>query len=62
MKAVGYYVARPIDRRAALVDLNLPDPAVGARDLLVHVRAVSDNPVDTKGREFASPPKGTRGC
>jgi zinc-binding alcohol dehydrogenase family protein len=35
---------------ASLVDLELPNPTPGPRDLLVRVEAVSVNPVDTKRR------------
>jgi len=53
MRAVAYQTAGPIDRADALVDVELPDPAPGDRDLLVEVRAVSVNPVDTKVRRGA---------
>ena len=46
MKAVAH-TARDI---ASLVDLELPKPNPGPRDLLVKVEAVSVNPVDTKRR------------
>jgi NADPH2:quinone reductase len=58
MKAVGYYRNAPITVDDALVDLELPRPQPGARDLLVAVRAVSVNPVDTKQRKGAAPPAG----
>lgn len=58
MKAIGYYSAGTIDREDALLDLILPDPVPGPRDLLVEVRAVSVNPVDTKVRRNATPPAG----
>jgi zinc-binding alcohol dehydrogenase family protein len=58
MKAVGYRQSLPIDDPASLVDLSLPDPAPGARDLLVRVKAVSVNPVDTKVRKRAQPGAG----
>jgi len=48
MKAVGYYQPLPIDNPESLQDLELPAPVPGARDLLVRVKAVSVNPVDTK--------------
>jgi len=54
MKAVAYtHAALPIDDPAALIDLDLPQPTPGPRDLLVRVRAVSVNPVDTKVRHRA---------
>ncbi len=59
MKAVGYYAAGPIERSDALVDLSLPDPVPAAQDLIVRVRAVSVNPVDTKIRAATNPARGT---
>ncbi len=54
MKAVAYLQAGlPIDDPAALVDVDLPQPVPGPRDLLVKVHAVSVNPVDTKVRHRA---------
>lgn len=50
MKAVGYFNSRPINDPKALEDLELPAPRPGPRDLLVEVKAVSVNPVDTKVR------------
>jgi len=58
MKAVGYRQSLPIDNPAALEDLELPAPTPGARDLLVRVRAISVNPVDTKVRRNAAPEAG----
>lgn len=58
MKAVGFYQAGPIDRADALVDLELPIPELRDYDLLVEVKAVSVNPVDTKVRRGATPPAG----
>ena len=40
----------PIEDPRSLVDMDLPKPAPGLRDLLVEVRAVAVNPVDTKVR------------
>ncbi|HZD21147.1 MAG TPA: zinc-binding alcohol dehydrogenase family protein [Burkholderiales bacterium] len=51
MKAVAHN-ARDI---AALVDIELPKPTPGPRDLLVKVEAVSVNPVDTKQRKTDTP-------
>jgi len=58
MKAVGYRQNLPIDHTDALLDLELPAPAPGARDLLVRVKAISVNPVDTKVRRNSPPPEG----
>ncbi len=58
MKAVGYHAPHPIDHPQALLDLELPEPTPGPHDLLVRVRAVSVNPVDTKVRKSAAPEAG----
>ena len=58
MKAVGYQKSLPIDDEAALLDIELPKPEPAGRDLLVAVKAVSVNPVDTKVRRRAAPPAG----
>ncbi|MDH2436349.1 zinc-binding alcohol dehydrogenase family protein [Pokkaliibacter sp. MBI-7] len=51
MKAIVYTQhGLPIDDAEALQDIELPAPLPGARDLLVRVKAVSVNPVDTKIR------------
>ncbi len=50
VRAVGFTRSLPITDPASLVDLELPRPTPGPRDLLVEVRAVSVNPVDTKVR------------
>jgi zinc-binding alcohol dehydrogenase family protein len=50
MKAIAFTRPLPIEAQDSLVDLDLPQPEFGARDLLVNVRAVSVNPVDTKVR------------
>jgi zinc-binding alcohol dehydrogenase family protein len=50
MKAVGLYKYLPIDHPESLLDLEVPKPEARGRDLLVRVRAVSVNPVDTKVR------------
>ncbi len=55
MKAVGYYKPLPITEPEALLDLDLPEPAPSGHDLLVEVRAVSVNPVDTKIRKRNTP-------
>lgn len=58
MKAVGYLQSLPITHPEALVDLTLPAPQPGPRDLLVRVAAVSVNPVDTKVRKNRAPQPG----
>jgi zinc-binding alcohol dehydrogenase family protein len=58
MKAIGYYQPLPIDNPESLQDIELPAPVAGARDLLVRVKAVSVNPVDTKVRKNAAPEAG----
>ena len=55
MKAVGYRNSLPIAEAQSLIDVELPDPI---RDLLVEVKAVSINPVDTKVRMHAAPDPG----
>jgi zinc-binding alcohol dehydrogenase family protein len=50
MKAIAFTTPLPIDAPDSLVELDLPQPLPGPRDLLVNVKAVSVNPVDTKIR------------
>ena len=50
MKAVGLYRYLPIDHPESLLDLELEMPAATGCDLLVEVKAISVNPVDTKRR------------
>ena len=58
MKAVAYFQNLPIDNPDSLQDIELPEPQPGPRDLLVEVRAISVNPVDTKVRRNATPEAG----
>jgi zinc-binding alcohol dehydrogenase family protein len=58
MKAVGYRQPLPISEAASLIDVELPDPKPSGRDLLVGVKAVSVNPVDTKVRARMAPKAG----
>jgi zinc-binding alcohol dehydrogenase family protein len=58
MKAVAYRESLPISALEALIDIILPDPVPTGRDLLVEVRAVSVNPVDTKIRRNVAPSAG----
>ena len=50
MKAIGYIQSLPSTDPKSLFDFEAPKPAPGPNDLLVAVRAVSVNPVDTKIR------------
>lgn len=59
MKAVAYARCLPVSDPEALADVTLPEPEPAARDLLVEVRAISVNPVDTKVRRGTAPPEGT---
>lgn len=61
MKAVAYRQCLPITDANALQDVNLPGPQRGPRDLLVEVKAVSVNPVDTKIRAGRAPAEGQVG-
>lgn len=58
MKAVAYQTPLPIEQADALQDISLQDPVATGHDLLVEVRAVSVNPVDTKIRSGRTPPAG----
>jgi len=55
MKAVGYAKNGPIDADQSLVDIVLDEPVPNALDLLVEVKAISVNPVDTKIRKNIAP-------
>ncbi len=50
MKAVGFKRYLPIDDPESFLDLELPKPAASGRDILVAVKAIAVNPVDTKVR------------
>lgn len=58
MKAVGYFKSLPASEPESLTDLDIEAPAAKGRDLLVAVKAVSVNPVDTKVRLRAAPKPG----
>ncbi|RJG13349.1 zinc-binding alcohol dehydrogenase family protein [Pseudomonas cavernicola] len=58
MKAIAYYQSLAIDNPESLQDIELPEPTPGPRDLLVEVRAISVNPVDTKIRQNVQPENG----
>ena len=57
MRAVGYQTSLPIENPASLQDIDLPKPTPSGRDLLVEIKAISVNPVDTKVRRSAAPEK-----
>ncbi len=50
MKAVGLHRYLPITDPDALLDVDVPQPEAMGHDLLVEVRAISVNPLDTKHR------------
>jgi len=50
MKAVGLLRYLPIDDPESLLDVDVPKPQPDGHDLLVEVKAISVNPVDTKQR------------
>lgn len=58
MKAVGLYKYLPIKDPQSLVDLDIPQPnhPTTGHDLLVAIKAISVNPVDTKVRRGLIPP------
>ncbi|MFN3720769.1 MAG: zinc-binding alcohol dehydrogenase family protein [Rhizobium rhizophilum] len=58
MRAIGFYTPQPITSKDALVDLDLPMPEASGRGLLVEIKAVSVNPVDTKVRRNHTPAAG----
>ncbi len=58
MRAVAYQVPQPIEAEMSLVDVDLPRPEPIGRDILVEVKAISVNPVDTKIRRGAKPEAG----
>ena len=56
MKAIGYTQAHALATAGqnGLTDITLPDPTPAGHDVLVEVKAVSVNPVDTKVRASAA--------
>ena len=59
MRAVAFRQCLPADHPEALLDVELPEPpAPQDHDLLVEVRAVAVNPVDTKVRRNMPPAEG----
>lgn len=60
MRAVGFETPGSIEAAASLVDFEMDMPVATGRDLLVEVKAVSVNPVDTKVRTRFTPPPGEK--
>ena len=59
MRAVAFRQCLPIEHPEALLDVDVPEPGPPeGHDLLVEVRAVAVNPVDTKVRRNMAPPPG----
>ncbi|MES2364659.1 MAG: zinc-binding alcohol dehydrogenase family protein [Pseudomonadota bacterium] len=58
MKAVAYQNPHPISATASFENIVLPDPVAHQHDLLVEVKAVSVNPVDTKVRASSGAAQG----
>ncbi|OIN66048.1 NADPH:quinone reductase [Exiguobacterium sp. KRL4] len=54
MKAIGFQQHLPIKEANSLIDIEIECPAAQGRDVLVEVKAVSINPVDTKVRAHGS--------
>lgn len=50
MKAIGLHKYLPIEHEESLLDIEMEKPAAAGKDLLVQVKAISINPVDTKVR------------
>lgn len=50
MKAVGLTQYLPINNEKSLLDVEIAKPIAKGKDLLVQVKAISVNPVDTKVR------------
>lgn len=60
MKAIAYANAGPITAENALMEIDVEVPQPGPHDLLVEVRGISVNPVDTKVRGNMQPEDGPR--
>ncbi|HEX7654806.1 MAG TPA: alcohol dehydrogenase catalytic domain-containing protein, partial [Verrucomicrobiae bacterium] len=58
MKAIGYQKSLPAADSLALQDITRPEPVPGPHDLVVEIRAISVNPVDTKVRRNTAPAEG----
>jgi zinc-binding alcohol dehydrogenase family protein len=51
MKAVGFTEYLPIENEQSFLDVELDKPAPNGRDILVSIKAIAVNPVDTKVRK-----------
>lgn len=58
MKAIGFNRPLPIMQAESLLDIDLPEPELNPRDILVEVQAVSVNPADVKVRASHTPAAG----
>jgi NADPH2:quinone reductase len=58
MRAVVFEKPQPITSDTALIDIQRPEPVAKGHDLLVEIRAISVNPVDTKVRKSREPAPG----
>lgn len=58
MRAIAYQQCLPIEADNALVDIQLEQPTLKPHDLLVEIKAISVNPVDTKIRTRVAPDAG----
>jgi zinc-binding alcohol dehydrogenase family protein len=58
MRAIAYRKAQPIEAEESLIDIELPVPVPGHRDLLVEIKAISINPIDVKVRSKVDPEPG----
>jgi zinc-binding alcohol dehydrogenase family protein len=54
MKAIGYIESLPLTDASSLMDIDIPQPQVSGRDLLVKISAIAVNPVDFKIRQNVS--------
>lgn len=50
MKAVGLFRYLPIEHPESLIHVDIEKPVATGKDLLIKVKAISVNPVDTKVR------------
>lgn len=58
MRAIGFTTPQPVTADTALIDFDMPMPEANGQDILVEIKAVSVNPVDTKVRNNAVPEPG----